>query len=531
MALDALQNIAVHAVYGFEGLYETGGGISPLKPAHADNHGFSERKAALFLIPAGSGWCFYIDDEPLNTVETQYGPAWFWQPAFYAGEVTAELRDAQDRVTHTYILDVAPSTAKLGRDIFYAMLNQVWVENPALVLGEEPSMTSVGLFGDERSRLLAFARLRRYGPPALNALAEITQSPIQTLRGSRELASIYRVRRVDRRTAAVASLNPALIHYFGDKDDECVLDENILLDVPVANLHMDSAANRCITAVAQGLLRSVDALLHGMKQDVENERYSETRTSLVPRWPVRQRFLEATAKQLRTTLRKPPYSAVSRAEITAAGLNAVSAHPLYSRAYRLTWSCRRRGIRGDFTDERLWTSPTWEIYENWCYVRLAELLKEKYSHLCWSELVKHSSRPRSSLEGTDGQGTFVRLFLQPSFVAGDHQGEKEFRSVSGNRIPDIVLTQETPDGSSFHVFDAKYRSSRESILKAMTSAHVYRDSLRWNDRSPNSAVLLTPAANNIDWLLEPEHLRDEGVGVVIMNLECGREMVDWLELK
>jgi hypothetical protein len=49
--------------------------------------------------------------------------------------------------------------------------------------------------------------------------------------------------------------------------------------------------------------------------------------------------------------------------LVAAGLNAISADPVYSRAWDRGWRALRSGVGGSPTEERLWTSPTWEIYE------------------------------------------------------------------------------------------------------------------------------------------------------------------------
>jgi hypothetical protein len=74
-------------------------------------------------------------------------------------------------------------------------------------------------------------------------------------------------------------------------------------------------------------------------------------------------------------------------------------------------------------------------------------------------------------------------------------------------------TIETANQRRFYVFDAKYRSSRQSILHAMTSAHVYRDSLRWDDVRPDMSLLLVPEVNQVAWLQDDGFQYSEGVGV------------------
>jgi len=515
--------------YSFEG-YEPviDGYCARLLPVSEENVGFQELQEVLFLSPPGNGWLFHVDDEPLEKIESGFGPGWYWRPAFYAGEVTAQLIAQNDKVVGTYLLDVAPSKEKLGRHMFHDMIDEIWAEDPQLVLGSEPSQVKTGEFGNEKSRLIAFARIRLYGPSAIQMLSEICKKPIQALRSRRELVPIHKVRRADRRTAMTALSEPDLIRYLAG--EEVVGGAHgVLLDVPEIEQHLDCAANRCITASARGLLKSIVSLREGMESDVFAEAVSETRTELASRWPVRKVFLEKLGVQLRNNLKKAPYSEVSSVEVTAAGLNAVSAHPLYSRAYRLAWKAQRLGVSKGVKQERMWISPTWEIYENWCYVRLVELLRE-IAGFSWTKLDRHKSKPTAAITGSDSNGNIIRLFLQPTFVSFDTKGSREFYSISGKRIPDIVLTIETPSSRQLYVYDAKYRSSRQSLLDAMSSAHIYRDALRWNDVKACSSILFVPATNKVDWLLSDEFQHREGVGIYALTLGGGQKLIEQIRL-
>lgn len=529
MALEAQGSTASSMLYSFAGYSPTiNSHCQHLLPIHEKNGGFREHQEALFLSPPGSGWVFHVDDEPLEKIESPLGLGWYWRPAFFAGEVTAQLIDQDDKVMDTYLLDVAPSKEKLGRHMYRDMIDEIWAEDPQLVLGSEPSTIKVGESGSEKSRLIAFARIRQYGPSAIKTLSELCQKPIHALHSKRELLPIHKVRRADRRTAMTALSVPDLIRYLAGEE---VMGgaRGELLDVPETEPHLDCAANRCITAIAQGLLRSIVSLSEGMERDVSSESASETRTELASRWPVRKVFLENLNIQLRSILKKAPYSEVTRVEITAAGLNAVSAHPLYSRAYRLAWMAQRVGVSKGVKQERLWISPTWEIYENWCYVRLVKLLKNVEGFV-WTKLERHKSNPTAAIMGADTKGNVIRFFLQPTFASFDMKGSREFYSLSGKRIPDIALTIETPSSRQLHIYDAKYRSSRQSLLDAMSSAHLYRDALRWNGVKTHTAILLAPAANMVDWLLDEEFQRRESVGIHELTLGGGLNLIEHIRL-
>ncbi|HVE84149.1 MAG TPA: nuclease domain-containing protein, partial [Myxococcales bacterium] len=108
----------------------------------------------------------------------------------------------------------------------------------------------------------------------------------------------------------------------------------------------------------------------------------------------------------------------------------------------------------------------------------------------------------------------VHLLLQPTFPRGDLAAHWGFKSVSGQRIPDLVVAWEQDGKRGFFILDAKYRVSRENVLDGMASAHIYRDALRWHGAPPRFALLLLPAEGEAPWLADPAFQRREGVGAV-----------------
>jgi hypothetical protein len=244
---------------------------------------------------------------------------------------------------------------------------------------------------------------------------------------------------------------------------------------------------------------------------------SETRTSLATRWPERRRVLEALERDLTRLLRRPPFTSVRRAEITAAGLIAVDADPAYARAWSSGWKSIRRGIAGPRNDERHWISPTWEIYERWCFVRMARELREARPELVWSRVKRagHVARPDAGWCGVNGE-LRVEILFQPKFPGRPEGRKRGPYSISKTRIPDIVVVEHGADmGVSFEVFDAKYRTGRANIMDAMTSAHVYRDSLRWLAHAPCKAVLLTPSTETSLDLASRHYISAHRVGTLL----------------
>lgn len=177
-------------------------------------------------------------------------------------------------------------------------------------------------------------------------------------------------------------------------------------------------------------------------------------------------------------------------KITAAGLNAVSVHPIYSRAYRLCWKALRPAALEDETQEKMWLSPTWELYERWVFARVTKLAEE----VCSSNSGFSSRSAVRERTGKLPSGGEIRVLLQPKFPAFD-QRKSGSRLLSGHKKPDLVLTLETGGIRRLLVIDAKYRTSRPNVLDTMASAHIYRDALRWYARThsigDNVRVLLS----------------------------------------
>ena len=459
-----------------------------------------------------------IDDEILETD----GGDWVWSPGFYAGQVRAELLGPGDRVRATYLLDVSPHPGKLGRDTFQAMLDQIWDFDPRLVLGTEPAALPIGHEAAISDPWLEYARLRAYGNNFVRALSVVSHRPLRELRAERAHLPLPQVRRADRQTALAALGSAQLLTVLGFGGGGATPTSALPhFDVPVARETLDGAGNRCIAAIAHAVSRRAIRLKDELQSIMEKESESTTRTALAARWPRRREFLDRLVAQLRQFQRISPLADVTRREISAAGLNAVSADPAYSNAYGSGWRILRRGVEGLPQAERMWMSPTWEIYERWCFVQLGKTIQENVSGYDWSVSRKHKSKATAAFTGSkDGNGK-IELLLQPRFPAGDQGSNAGFRSISSMREPDIVLTR-TDTGSKlpkWYVLDAKYRTGRSSVLDAMVSAHVYRDALRWNGRSPESAVLLVPRAGGAPWLEQSDFIDRNRVGVCALGAD------------
>lgn len=477
-------------------------------PAPATNAGFREHATFALAHPQADRLILRVDDESLARAPIST-PAWIWSPTFYAGEVTVELCEPGGTPIAHYLLDVSPDPAKSGREAFRAMLEEVWAEDPVLITGTEPATRRIGSLDNTQDPWIELARLRRYAAEFLRTLVAIQARPRRALVHRREATPLHRARRVDRRTAAVAARDAQLVEFLTQGTVAPSLSRAVL-DVPRVEETLDCAANRCLAALVQGVARRTSALTRRLQTLVESVEDGGAKTSLAKRWPVRRSFLEHLESDLARARTRTPLREVRRPEISASGLNAVSGDPLYALAWALGWKALRTGLAGDPSDARMWMSPSWEVYERWCFVRLASVLREAMSDLTWE---RAGDRTSPAWIGNGGDER-IELLLQPAFPSQRPTATGVFWSVSGKRVPDLVLRRRRGDMESFLVLDAKYRCTRAAVLDAMTSAHLYQDSLRMNERRPLASLLLIPAGGGAPWLEEPEFQQKHRVGAV-----------------
>jgi hypothetical protein len=291
------------------------------------------------------------------------------------------------------------------------------------------------LFGDHRGKT--------YQTDSLNAVLPGAKYEI-TATGRLELLVCDYEDHSDPNAAGFASLigaltpvsvlrSPAVALFFAHPEDAPGIPPDSRIDVPSTEETVDSAANRAMLALIRAVARRARMLLDRLGAKVKSEQISETRTSVVERWPMRQAFLQNALQQLVTSLSTYPFNKVQNADISAAGLTAVSADPLYARAWNRGWKAIRTRMESNVSTERLWISPTWEIYERWCFLQIGKLIAASLPEYNWS-----CTRAPWRLTGVCQQER-AELALQPRFPAKSEPSQGRW-SVSREREPDLQLT-------------------------------------------------------------------------------------------
>ncbi len=494
--------------------------------ASRSNGGFAEQQEATFIGPADRECRLFVDDEPLGRVEGSANE-WTWTPGFYAGEVRAELLDADDRSLGIWLLDVSPDHNKAGREVFALMVDEILDFDAHLVIGEEPARRRLGALGDTDDPLVLFERLRRRQRDLARALAAIRREPVSVLRARRQFVPLRDTRRADLRTLRSALRQPATLAAIRPRaaSKPYAPGSEPILDVPAVERTLDSPANRCILAMLHALrLRCKE--LGTRLDDLAEKPPVDTKTPVANRVDRWKQILGEMGRAFATAERRRPFSEVRRPEVTAAGLNAVAAHPLYARFWRLGWEALRRGVYRSDTQDRLPLSPTWEIYERWCFVALSRKLREWLPDYEWKNAGQTDS-DRRRCTGRRGDGSRITLHLQRTFRKTRGDQETEGWSISREFRPDLVLASQSADGATrFVVLDAKYRAAESGILSGMVeSVHPYADALRWGPRRPEWTLLLVPNATETEWLTRTDYVDRHRVGVVALRPDL--EIPDW----
>ncbi len=481
------------------------------------NGGFSELRETTLVGPPAPECRLFIDDEPLDRRADSVNE-WSWKPGFYAGEVRAELLDRDERSLGVWRLDVSPDPDKTGRELFARMLHEIAAFDAHLIVGEEPARWRLGALGETDDPLVLLERLRRRRRDLERSLAAIRREPVSVLRARRRFVPLRDARRTDLRTLRSVVRQPAALAAIargaaspGDRVREPIL------DVPAVERTLDSPANRCILFMLRALRLRCRGLASRLEQ-LAKKPVEGTRTGVAGRAGRWKQILGEMERGFAGAEHRRPFREVRRPEITAAGLNAVAAHPLYARFWRIGWEALRHGVHRLAPQDRLPLSPTWEIYERWCFVALAGRLREWLPDHDWKPQGASGS-DRRTLIGRRKDGHRITLDLQKTFGGTRGCERAGSWSVSRQCVPDLVIASHPSGGvTRFVVLDAKYRAGEAGILGGMVeSVHLYQDALRWGGQRPERTVLLVPNAEATAWLTSSEYIGKHHVGAVALQ--------------
>ena len=407
------------------------------------------------------------------------------------------------------------------------MVEEIAEFDERLLVGDEPARRRLGAVGHSDDPHVLFERLRRRAGDLERALAAIQREPASIPRPRRQRVSFRAVRRADLRTVRVAAQDAAALAAIGQAPTlQPTLSANSYggphFDVPQVERRLDAPVNRCALYLLRGVRRRCRYLSLRFDQLASEDRSRETRTALQGRLERRRTILAGIERRVGTAERRPPFAETRRPELTAAGLTAVAAHPLYSRFWAVGWEALRRGVSLLAPKDPLHLSPSWEVYERWCFVEVSRLLRQWLPDWNWSASnARGGARLSFRVKGRK-EDRSIAVYLQkraPSSNGGERPG---LWSVSRELRPDLVVRWERGEQRGFVVLDAKYRTGRDSVLRGMAeSAHLYRDALRWGSARSGASLLLVPRVRReVEWLADETYVATHCVGAVALRVGC-----------
>jgi hypothetical protein len=429
-----------------------------------------------------------------------------WTPNFFAGRVTAAIVEPSGQ-EHTFLVDVSPASKKVGFEQFDAMLDDIRSFDTTLLLGTSAAAMGFGREGrlSRFEPLVQLARLRQHGPGFLAAVREITRVPQQFLRPASQTLPLSRIRRLhpsslqDRRLAALAAGHLV--------DGESLESVQLLSQSPV--LTVDTPANRTLMT----LLRRFRAVVGTLVDKTEALSLAGSPEDQAQRKERRLELLGMMGTAANKLLDSYPFTEVTKVETTAAGLTQIAAHPLYGRAFRKGTEALRLAVDGTNLEDLLHVSPSWGIYETWCFIRVIQALTDIAGHSL--QFCKPSAATAElAFNTTLADAVHLELLFQATFTSESPSDRRCAWSLSRERRPDIVLVATRGTKRRFLVLDSKYRSGRDNVLDAMASAHIYHDGLRIDSKAPDLCLLLLPGKPAVPSLEEPSFWNTHRVGAL-----------------
>ena len=415
-------------------------------------------------------------------------------------------------------LQIRPAGHKLDEACWQALLGDLEGWLPGLVTGAEgPKVGQVGLSG-VAAPLLAEAVLPLV--PALErALRMLFEAPRMRVRDRLEEVPLHRTRAADRETTAWLCRHPKDAAWLDP-------DKSLELGSTPPNLPhrtttdtLDHPANRHVAWLLLAVIRRLDETARAL-QGVSGSKLTDTQA-----WThARASAMTQAAARLRRLHRRSFLRSLRPVPASESAMLVVMDQPLYARVHRL---CRRviaTRFQLEAGPEASATRPSFDLYELWCFLAVKRALQ---AHLgpsfTWqakrlSKLLRLDSHGTGAVFTASNKGATLQLLFNPRFPSALSKVDRKGRqSISSERRPDIVLTWARGQVRRWLVLDAKYTVLSQNLGKALESAHIYRDALRWpafGGRCAGAWLLAPQRTADADLWFQPGFHQEHGLGVL-----------------
>jgi hypothetical protein len=484
--------------------------------------GFSE-DTDYDIRPEQAAQRVFVDD-----VELLAASGWFqWRPCFYAGQVRVEVLHTSGSQA-TYDLAISPTAKKADAANFAEMIEVIRAFDQTLLGGTSAATMAFGNEGHSglHADYVLLARLRLYGHAFLDAVAALVRSPHQKLSADRQMLPLARARRLHPTALRERKLSTLIngTSLSGEQFD------TVQVHAWTSTPTVDTPANR----VLLGLLKRFRATSAALREKVVSLRLGDDKDEQRNRMQRRIGVLNQLEAKTTKLIQHHPFTAVKAGAAGSSGLTQVAAHPSYNRAYRLGCAAMASRVEGEQAFDQLHVSPSWGIYETWCFLQALSCLEEVL------EVRLTPAKPKAvqaqlAFHAQLSSTHVIEVLFQANFPASKPYTGRVGWSLSRERVPDILIVERKDDMCRSLILDAKWRSGKGNVLEAMESAHIYHDSLRLNGAAPSLCVLLLPGVSEVTSLGEAEFIHTHGVGVISEFLPHGKGisfltdvLKDWL---
>ena len=434
---------------------------------------------------------------------------------FAVGRLTLTVRRTGS--VQRFPIDVAPADNKLRSQLWMAMLSQLDEWLPGVIGGVEgPRQGGLALMG--RDTAVAVEALLPLLPAYERALALVAAHPRTLEQHAISERPIHRARHATSGALSWISRHPREAAWLNPHADADLIGLPPLIPLDTYRDTLDHPANRYIVwQLGRIVTRLTHAADHLSKATVSDLNHSRV-------WrDARVTALRRAAHDMQRILRTGPLRTVRPAPANGAALLVLLDDPQYARAHRLGRRILRSGLHGTL-DQSVATRPSFHLYELWCLLAVQRALAEVVGNQWKWRLYKKAkllsllgSGSGAVWKATHPSGRELKLLFNPRFQSLLTKSSPNKRhSITAERRPDLCITS----GDRWLVLDAKYRVGQSALGDAFTSAHVYRDALRWpaHGGRPTQALLLAPRADATTSLwFEPAFAKDNGVGAVALT--------------
>jgi hypothetical protein len=437
---------------------------------------------------------------------------WLVPVSWWTAEQVLHVRDPDGE--RRLPLLAQPNADKLRGDEWAALLADLDGWLPAVTGGEEGGEHGGHSIAGIPLPALA-AALAGTARALLDAVAGLLERPRLAHRIAEEQRRLHTVRRADAAVVRWLGRHPAAARQLDWDAEE--RDADPFVRVPAVEAHLDHPANRFLA----GQLRRVVATLTRAGDSLLARRPREGELTDAVDWAhARGARCHAAADALARRVRASWLGAVPAGEATAAALAVLHGDPVYRRVHRYCDALLRP--RWDAAAAAaLPVRPTYTLYELWVFLWLARAMEPAAGRGRWHRLERLQTRTGA---GAAWRAPGVRLVFNQPFPGWPPPDPDRPHSLTGPRRPDLALTLETAAGPAWFALDAKYRVGRAALMDAFTSAHVYRDALRWPKYggAPRGVLLVCPrpGEDTAPWFDPAFHAR-WGIGAVVARPGAG----------